>query len=405
MKILVHDYAGHPFQVQLSRSLAKRGHQVLHLYAGSNTTPHGQLELGKEDPSSLRIDNVTLHQPCQKYSLFKRWRQAHEYGYLLANRISLFHPDVVISGNTPLDSQAYILRQCIHRDIKFLFWLQDLEGIATHRILKRKIPLIGTLVGNYYISLEKKLLRGSDRIVAITEDFVPLLVRYGIAEQKIAVIQNWATLENLTVCPKNNSWSRAHKISDKFTFLYTGSMGMKHDPQIIVDLALHYKDNSNVVVLVISEGLGAAWLEQKRREYQLSNLQILPYQSYEDMPNVLASGDVLLTILGQDAGFFSVPSKVLSYLCAQRPLLLSVPLENLSARIVIENNAGLCVPSKDIKPFLCAADKLFEDPSFRETCGSNARAYAETHFDIEAITDSFINLMNVNEMRTYAKRI
>ena len=39
MRIVVHDYAGHPNQVYLSRELARRGHQVLHLYAGSFETP------------------------------------------------------------------------------------------------------------------------------------------------------------------------------------------------------------------------------------------------------------------------------------------------------------------------------------------------------------------------------
>ena len=40
MRILVHDYAGHPFQVQLSRALAQRGHDVLHAYCASlQTTP------------------------------------------------------------------------------------------------------------------------------------------------------------------------------------------------------------------------------------------------------------------------------------------------------------------------------------------------------------------------------
>ncbi len=126
---------------------------------------------------------------------------------MLANRVSLFHPDVVISGNTPLDSQFYALRRCIKENIKFLFWLQDMEGVATYRILKEKLPLMGALVGKYYINLEKNLLEKSDGIIAITEDFVPLLVGYGIAKQKIAVIPNWATLENLHVGPKNNPWS------------------------------------------------------------------------------------------------------------------------------------------------------------------------------------------------------
>ena len=43
MKILVHDYSGHPYSVQLSRALAKRNHQVLYIYSGSFQSPHGNL--------------------------------------------------------------------------------------------------------------------------------------------------------------------------------------------------------------------------------------------------------------------------------------------------------------------------------------------------------------------------
>jgi len=30
MRIGIHDFSGHPFQVQLSRELASRGHEVVH---------------------------------------------------------------------------------------------------------------------------------------------------------------------------------------------------------------------------------------------------------------------------------------------------------------------------------------------------------------------------------------
>ena len=32
MRIVLHDYPGHAFPVQLSRALAARGHQVLHIW-------------------------------------------------------------------------------------------------------------------------------------------------------------------------------------------------------------------------------------------------------------------------------------------------------------------------------------------------------------------------------------
>jgi glycosyltransferase involved in cell wall biosynthesis len=98
---------------------------------------------------------------------------------------------------------------------------------------------------------------------------------------------------------------------------------------------------------------------------------------------------VLLAILEPDAGVFSVPSKVLSYLCAARPLLLAVPQENLAAKIVAQNKAGLVVNPEDTAAFIQAAVLLREDSGLREELGRNGRNYAETHFNIEKITNKF----------------
>ena len=44
MRILVHDYSGHPFQVELSRELARRGHEVTHSYCEAYVSGKGHLE-------------------------------------------------------------------------------------------------------------------------------------------------------------------------------------------------------------------------------------------------------------------------------------------------------------------------------------------------------------------------
>ena len=48
-------------------------------------------------------------------------------------------------------------------------------------------------------------------------------------------------------------------------------------------------------------------------------LTLLPFQPYADLPDVLGSGDILVVLLEQDAGEFSVPSKTLSYLAPVDP--------------------------------------------------------------------------------------
>lgn len=390
MRVLVHDFAGHPFQVQLSRSLARRGHAVLHAYCGSlQTTPRGALTPHPDDPPGLRIEGIELDRPLEKFSYLTRWQQENQYGKRLAEVVDRFAPEVVLSANTPLDAQRRLLRRCRENEARFVFWVQDLIGIASSKLLKRKLPVVGSLIGRYYVTLERSLLRRSDDVVLITDDFRPIMREWGIDDGAVHVVENWAPLDEMPTRSQDNQWSRAHGLADKKCFLYAGTLGMKHNPDLLLQLARHYRDDDDVRVVVVSQGLGADWLDEKKREYGLENLLLLGFQPFEYMPDVLASADVLLAVLEPDAGIFSVPSKVLTYLCAARPVLLAVPPENLAARIVSRQNAGLAVPPTDETAFIQAAQRLLDDDDLRAEMGRDARTYADETFDIESITDAF----------------
>jgi colanic acid biosynthesis glycosyl transferase WcaI len=288
-----------------------------------------------------------------------------------------------------LDAQAIILTECHRHRIKFIFWVQDFIGIATERILKAKSYLLGLIIGEHYKRLERKLLRNSNNIVIISPDFQPLLLNWGINHHKINIIPNWAPLEIISDRPKGNSWAEQMGVADKFCFLYSGTLGMKHNPELLLRLALFFKESLDTCVVVISEGPGANWLIEQREIHKLDNLLVLPFQPMEQYADVLASGDVLVTILEPDAGIFSVPSKVLSYLCAKRPQLLAVPEENLAAKIVLNNEAGIVVNPLHKTAFLEAAKILYGHPSKRLFFAENGYLYAKNNFNIEKIGDSF----------------
>src|ERR1700730_15358624 len=103
MRIAIVDYAGHPFQVQLSRSLTWRGHQVLHMYFQGFQTPRGKLEKAANDPLDLIIEPVSLGKPFPKYSFLRRRFEEIKLGKIFAARINAFAPDVVLVANCPLD--------------------------------------------------------------------------------------------------------------------------------------------------------------------------------------------------------------------------------------------------------------------------------------------------------------
>ena len=121
LRVVVHDYVGHPFQVQLSRELARRGMDVLHLHCGSFRTGKGDVD-DAGDPR-LRVEGITLSREFARYSPWTRLRQEREYGTKASARIREFRPDVVLSGNTPLLAQKRLLSETKRLGSRFVFWL------------------------------------------------------------------------------------------------------------------------------------------------------------------------------------------------------------------------------------------------------------------------------------------
>jgi glycosyltransferase involved in cell wall biosynthesis len=385
MRVVVHDYAGHAFPAQLARSLAGRDHDVLHLQLASFVSGKGRVEREPDDPSGLEFERVDLGGEFAKYDVRRRIAHERRIGRELTARITAFRPDAVLS-NAPLLVQARVQGAARELGAGFVFWQQDVISAAARRVLGNSSRPLGAAAQHAVVPLERRLLRRSDGIVIIADDFLPLLRRWGVEQKRVTVIENWAPIDELPALPRDNLWAREHDLEGKAVFLYSGTLGFKHDPSLILELA-RWAGGQEALVLVVSEGPGADWLA----EHALPDdaLRLLPYQPYDRLPEVLGSADVLVAVLEPEAGAFSVPSKVLSYLCAGRPLLAALPADNLAAKVVARSGGGIVVLPRDVDALLAAAAELRGDPQRRAKLGEAARAYAETTFDLDAITDRF----------------
>ncbi len=390
MRLVVHDYSGHPFQVQLSRELARRGHEILHLHCESFVTGKGALTRQPSDPPNFEIEPISLGQTFEKYSYFKRFGQERLYGRLLGERVAAFRPDAVLSSNTPLFAQSVFQRR-LDPAVRFVFWQQDVYSVAMGDAARAKIPVVGGVVANLFQRFERRMLKASDQVVIISEDFRPILERWGVDRERTTVVENWAGLEEIEPGPRHNDWSAAHGLDGSVVVLYAGTLGLKHNPNLLLQLAVRFGGNEelDVRVVVISEGLGADWLATRKRDLGLDNLVLLPFQPYDQLSATLASADILVAILEPEAGVFSVPSKVLTYHCAGRPILGSIPRENLAARIIEREGSGAVTEPGDVDAFVATAARLLDDEPLRKDMGERARIYAEKAFDMDRIGDQF----------------
>lgn len=391
MRILVHDYVGHAFPTDLSRELARRGHTVVHAYASNLITPRGPLTRQCPDPDSLSFHELDMDRRYikWKYSFIRRRSLEIKYGRTAARFVGELRPDVVLSGNTPTDCQRQILAATHAAGAKFVSWVQDFYGLAVEKLLRKKFGMAAWPIGAYYRRMDRSVLVKSDLCIGITQAFYRLLQSEGVARSRIEIIPNWAAIRDIPVRPKANPWSTANGLDSSFVYLYSGTLGLKHNPALLLNLAKSMRSCRDVQVVVVSEGIGADWLREQKRMQSVANLQILNYAPFNALPDLLATGDVLLGVLEPEASAFSVPSKVLSYLCAARPILLSVEPDNLAATLLTSSGGGIVTPPGDESSFLTQAKLLYQDHKLANQLGSRARSFAEATFDITRITDSF----------------
>jgi colanic acid biosynthesis glycosyl transferase WcaI len=395
MRILVNDFGGYPFAAELSRELAARGHSVVHSWCASlvDTAASADALGRRETPGTLEFEPLELGEPLDKYRYVKRFLQERRYGRLGARLIERVQPDVVLAANVPLDAQRRLFDTSRRHGIPFVFWLQDLIGPATDDLLRDRLPILGALVGRHYMRLEGRVLRESTAVVAVTDGFRGYLDRCAVDPRRVTTAQNWAPLSELPVRPKDNDWAVQEGLATRFVFAYTGALGMKQDPDILLTLADHYRDRDEVRVVVRSRGPGLDELARRARELGLHNVALGGFVPWDRLPDVLGAADVLLATIHRGAGRYSVPSKVMSYLCAARPLLISVPEENLAGQIVAREGAGVVVEPGDSASLLAAADWLLASADERSGLGANARRYAESAFAIGPVADVFEHIL------------
>src|SRR5207248_10922826 len=137
------------------------------------------------------------------------------------------------------------------------------------QVLDSRRGAAGTVAASAFRSVEASLLRASDAVIAISEDFLPTIERWGVGAGRVRVIENWAPVEELPLRPRDNLWARAHDLVEKRVAVYAGTLGLKHDPGLLAELAMATRESDDVRVVVVSEGPGRAWLEEQRRRLGL----------------------------------------------------------------------------------------------------------------------------------------
>ena len=89
-----------------------------------------------------------------------------------------------------------------------------------------------------------------------------------------------------------------------------------------------------------------------------------------------------------------MPSKVLSYFCAGRPVVIAIDENNPAARMVRDHGAGTTLKPGDSAGFVSAVRHFINNQNARIAAGGAARRYAEATFVFTVVTQTFLDILH-----------
>ena len=305
----------------------------------------GKLAAPRADPGRTMLDGVEVVRV--RSTAFDRsnllLRALNYVTYLLGSLVAGLvapKPDVVLCMTDPpviADVALIVARRfraplvVVSQDVfpEIAVELKRLES-------KSLIELLRALIGFY--------LRRADKIVAIGDTMRARLEQKGAPPGRISVIPNWVDTEAIRPAPKNNDWSQANGLANRFVVMHSGNVGHAQNLDALVRSTTFLRDLDDLAVTIIGGGARYAELVELAERLETDHVHFLGYQPRELLSLSLSAADIHVVGLARGLSGYVVPSRLYGILAAGRPVIVAAERESETARVVQERGCGVVVP-------------------------------------------------------------
>lgn len=379
-----------PYNTALCEHLSRRRHEVRMV---TSFPYYPSWTKAREDSGRLfrtdELRGVPVHRcwhyvPREAKALKRILHEATFVATSFLRQLTLPAPDayVVVSPPLLLGAAAWLL--CKIKRRPFLFHVQDLQPDAAAGLGMLKQ---GTFIRALYW-LERFAYSKAARLGGITPGMLDAFRRKGVAESKLVLFPNGVTLRDLSSPPAPGAFrQREGFAADEFLIVYSGNLGMKQGLDVLIDAARELRD-SKARLVICGEGAQREHLVQKIRELGLRNMTLLPLQSDRHYREMLVDADLCVITQQRGSGGFFFPSKLLTTLAWQKPVLTVADEESELVRALHEGAFGVNIEPGNPEQLARTLEHLNANrPSLRDYAIAG-RKYVE-QFEMERVLDDF----------------
>jgi glycosyltransferase involved in cell wall biosynthesis len=335
----------------VARELAARGHEVTVLAPFPNR-PAGKLYAGyrrtlvrrEAMPEGIRLVRfATSFSP--RSSMISRLAENVSFG-VVSSLALLFRrkPAVVYVNTWPVFAAAAVAIAARLRRIPLVVSVQD---IYPESLVSQQRIGMGA-AGRLLMTIDGRVMRAAAAVVVISERFAEHYRRTrGVDPSRIHIVPNWLSSQGTEEVQGAAESSRDRNAIPREAFLltYGGNVGVGAAVETVIEAFRHLNDEPDVHLLVAGDG---ASLDNCRRlAAEIAPRRIHFQNAWSGTMDVLHAADAVVLPTRGAQSTASVPSKLISYLLAGRPVLAMAMATSDTAAAIQASGAGVIVEPDD----------------------------------------------------------
>lgn len=296
--------------------------------------------------------------------------------------------DVVIVTSPPLfvGGSGYLISRL--KRIPMIFEIRDLwpESAIDTGVLTNKWIIKLAFAFESFIYKKAKLIN------VLTPAFYKTLhENKGIEEKKLVMIPNAADFslsEEVLSSFNRELFRKENNLDGHFVITYVGAHGVANHLDQILDAGKKLED-TNVLFLLIGQGMEKARLIEKAKEMNIKNVRFLDSVPKKEVFKYILASEMGASVLKKVDTFKTVYSnKSFDYFSCKRPILMAI--DGVSRELVENAKAGTYVEPENADEYSRIIRGYLNDPVRLNEEGENGYKFAKINFDREVLANKYL---------------
>lgn len=289
--------------------------------------------------------------------------------------------DLIIYSTPPINFEKVVARIKKRDGAKAYLLLKDIfpQNAVDLQMFSKLSPIYG-----YYRMKERNLYKLSDYIGCMSQRNVDYVLEHNrfVSKENVEICPNSVEVTELPKEIKcNQDIMKKYNIPcEKVKFIYGGNLGKPQGIDFLIETIDTMKTNERAFFIIIGSGTEYYKLENYIRCNNPSNVRLIKELPRDDYQRIAEQCDIGLIFLDKRFTIPNIPSRILSYMQAAKPVLAITDRNTDLKNIIEEGKFGWWAPSGEIKVVEQCFEVALESENMYKSIGNNGRDYLIHNF-------------------------